>query len=301
MSHDVSGPSTGDVCDFSAFLQPLLGFVRSRPTVAAAAIHKSKERVSLSGEVVDELLSLFNKLLSCIGNCLDKMIHCLGIKGKKDRDPCGYWSGWSECLPILKALSSISVLYPGYEDQFWNMMRQYQVAVRALIVRYANPTDDYSWLLKHKDILDFESRRHLVMLMFPKVEGDYAELQEMLIDRSQLLAESFEYISGAEPSSLHAGLFMEFKDERATGPGVLRECFFLVCRAIFDPQNALFVTGPFDRRRFFPNPGKFYVASCAWIVLFLLDLHALGMVDISLALTTVMILSDGIIFNLIWV
>lgn len=94
------------------------------------------------------------------------------------------------------------------------------------------------------------------MLMFPELREDYDELHEMLIDRSQLLAESFEYISRATASSLHAGLFMEFKNEEATGPGVLREWFCLVCQAIFDPQNALFVACPLDRRRFFPNPAS---------------------------------------------
>ncbi|GAB4830760.1 hypothetical protein Ancab_004793 [Ancistrocladus abbreviatus] len=47
---------------------------------------------------------------------------------------------------------------------------------------------------------------------------------------------------------------MEFKNEEATGPGVLREWFLLVCQAIFDPQNALFVACPHDRRGFYPNP-----------------------------------------------
>ncbi|KAL2527244.1 E3 ubiquitin-protein ligase UPL5 [Abeliophyllum distichum] len=49
---------------------------------------------------------------------------------------------------------------------------------------------------------------------------------------------------------------MEFKNEEATGPGVVREWFFLVCQAIFNPQNALFVACPKDRRRFFPNPAS---------------------------------------------
>ena len=48
---------------------------------------------------------------------------------------------------------------------------------------------------------------------------------------------------------------MDFTNEEATGPGVLREWFFLVCQEIFNPQNALFVACPNDRRRFFPNPG----------------------------------------------
>ncbi|KAK8974049.1 hypothetical protein V6N11_064538, partial [Hibiscus sabdariffa] len=107
-----------------------------------------------------------------------------------------------------------------------------------------------------KDVTDFESRRHLAMMMFPEVKEDYEELHEMLIDRSQILSESFEYIARADPESLHAGLFMEFKNEEATGPGVLREWFFLVCQAIFNPENALFVPCSNDRRRFFPNPAS---------------------------------------------
>ncbi|KAH8485960.1 hypothetical protein H0E87_027413, partial [Populus deltoides] len=78
----------------------------------------------------------------------------------------------------------------------------------------------------------------------------------MLIDRSQLLAESFEYIVHANSDALHGGLFLEFKNEEATGPGVLREWFFLVTQALFDPQNALFVPCPSDRRRFYPNPAS---------------------------------------------
>lgn len=58
---------------------------------------------------------------------------------------------------------------------------------------------------------------------------------------------------------------MEFKNEEATGPGVLREWFFLVCQALFNPQNALFVPCPNDRRRFYPNHGKFPLAFDACI------------------------------------
>ncbi|WMV46218.1 hypothetical protein MTR67_039603 [Solanum verrucosum] len=47
---------------------------------------------------------------------------------------------------------------------------------------------------------------------------------------------------------------MRFENEEATGLGMLREWFPLVCEAIFNPQNALFVSCPNDGRRFFPNP-----------------------------------------------
>ncbi|XP_020221098.1 E3 ubiquitin-protein ligase UPL5-like [Cajanus cajan] len=76
------------------------------------------------------------------------------------------------------------------------------------------------------------------------------------MQESKLLAESFEYIGRAEPETLRSGLFMEFKNEQATGPGVTREWFVLVCHEIFNPQNALFVACPNDCRRFYPNPAS---------------------------------------------
>nr|CAD1831242.1 unnamed protein product [Ananas comosus var. bracteatus] len=71
----------------------------------------------------------------------------------------------------------------------------------------------------------------------------------MLIDWSNLLAESFEYILHASPSVLRYGLPVGFKNEQATGPGVTREWFCLVCRKVFSPENVLFLACPSDRRR----------------------------------------------------
>ncbi|KAK9706327.1 hypothetical protein RND81_07G116800 [Saponaria officinalis] len=240
-----SGPSLRDVCDFSAFLQPISSFI------ARELASKVK---CLVGDEADRLSNLFTTMLTLIDTCLGKMGGYLATKRKKDVEV--HQNGWFHYLPILKDLSSIAPLYPGSQDWFWSIMRKNKIVVRSLVVLYASRVNDHGWLLKHRDVLDFESRRHLAMLMFPEVREDYEELHEMLIDRSQLLAESFEYISNAEPPSLHAGLFMEFKNEEATGPGVLREWFCLVCQAIFDPQNALFVACPLDRRRFYPNPGR---------------------------------------------
>jgi hypothetical protein len=93
-------------------------------------------------------------------------------------------------------------------------------------------------------------------MMFPDL-NDESLGYEMLIDRSQLLAESFEYISQANSTSLEDGLFMEFRNEEGTGPGVIREWLVLVCQEIFNPEHALFVACPNDRRRFFPNAGEF--------------------------------------------
>nr|GEZ63394.1 PI-PLC X domain-containing protein At5g67130-like [Tanacetum cinerariifolium] len=93
---------------------------------------------------------------------------------------------------------------------------------------------------------DFKSRRHLAMMLLHEVTNDYNNLQEMLINRSNLLAESFESITGAGIAALHGPMHIGFINEEATGHVVLREWFSLVGEAIFNPQNALFVACPTD-------------------------------------------------------
>jgi hypothetical protein len=94
------------------------------------------------------------------------------------------------------------------------------------------------------------------MAMLPEPQNDHDERQEVIIHRSQLLTKSFELLAYAESEVLQGGISVEFITEEATGPGVLREWFSLICREIFNPQNALFLSCPNDHRRFFPNPGK---------------------------------------------
>lgn len=93
------------------------------------------------------------------------------------------------------------------------------------------------------------------MAMLPEPQDDHDERQEIVVKRAQLLTESFELLAYVEPEVLQGGISVEFATEEATGPGVLREWFSMICREIFNPQNALFLACPNDRRRFFPNPG----------------------------------------------
>lgn len=252
------GPLFSDVQDLTAFLLPLRTKVsgQSFNCLYSSRTIEQRNKHLLLREDNDFLHRfIFVDLLNKMDQCLNKMEEVWAAKENIEGD--NIHSGWSQYLSILKELYHLSKLCEGATEEFWSVLRRQRSMLILLIIQYAKRSDDHQWILEHKCVTNFESRRHLVMLMFPDVKEDYEELHEMLIDRSQLLAESFEYIARAEPESLHAGLFMEFKNEEATGPGVLREWFFLVCQAIFNPQNALFVACPNDRRRFFPNPGMF--------------------------------------------
>uniref|UniRef100_A0A5B7A4B3 HECT-type E3 ubiquitin transferase n=1 Tax=Davidia involucrata TaxID=16924 RepID=A0A5B7A4B3_DAVIN len=251
------GPLLTDVCDFMAFLLPLRTAIMEQVGLGgliSMPFNEGGYNLPCYGEEVKFLHGIFVDLMGKMEQCLLKMEGCLAVKEKGDST--NLHLGWCQYLAILKELNSISKLYQGAEEQFWTKLRLRKVSVCYLIIRYAKRSDDHTWILEHKDVTDFESRRHLVMMMLPEVKDEYEELHEMLIDRSHLLAESFEYIARADPEVLRSGLFMEFKNEEATGPGVLREWFFLACQEIFNPQNALFVACPNDRRRFFPNPAS---------------------------------------------
>ncbi|KAL6197845.1 hypothetical protein ACLB2K_027638 [Fragaria x ananassa] len=250
-------PLLDDVCDFKAFLLPVRTTIAKevyRKGPICASLKEQAAKHPVFGEEIELLRNILTDLLNRMAECLTKVVEDVAGKAKGDSDIVH--TRWSQYLAVLKELHGICKLYQGGEEQFWMTLRLRKTAICALVVKYAKRSDDHQWLLEHKDVLDFESRRHLAMMMFPDVKEDYEELHEMLIDRSQLLSESFEYIGRADPDSLHAGLFMEFKNEEATGPGVLREWFFLVCQEIFNPQNALFVACPNDRRRFYPNPAS---------------------------------------------
>ncbi|XP_026451303.1 E3 ubiquitin-protein ligase UPL5-like [Papaver somniferum] len=149
---------------------------------------------------------------------IDECLKMMEISVSKT-DSCRSEQG--QYLSILKTLKTLSKLYQGAEENLLSV-----------------------------------PRRHLTMMLLPEVKSN-GHLFEMLINREQLLAESFEYISKADAKDLRSGrLFMEFKNEVATGPGVLREWFCAVCQAICNPQNALYLAFPDDRRRFFPNPAS---------------------------------------------
>jgi len=206
--------------------------------------------------VVDQLHIVFIKLLSKMDECLQFMEDCLVNKKHGKSDGAVIRNGWSHYIIILKVLYHISKLHSGAKEMFWEVLLRQKSMLSHMIVQYSKKTDDHRWVLENRSVTDFECRRYLAMMLFPNLNNESLGY-EMLIDRSQLLAESFEYISQANSKSLEDGLFMEFRNEEGTGPGVIREWLVLACQEIFNPEHALFVACPNDRRRFFPNAGEF--------------------------------------------
>ncbi|XP_073393758.1 E3 ubiquitin-protein ligase UPL5 isoform X2 [Physcomitrium patens] len=203
------------------------------------------------------LQQLFKDLLQEVDSCLE----AVGLIPERHNESFGPGSTlpeerpfeWAPFLVVLKGLHAIAKLYEGAMANLMEMLLLRRVSLNILIRQSRRQLDDDFWLLDHKTLLEFESKRRLVMAMLPEPQDDHDERQEVVVKRATLLTESFEQLAYVEPEVLQGGISVEFASEEATGPGVLREWFCMICREIFNPQNALFLPCPNDRRRFFPN------------------------------------------------
>ncbi|KAF7066131.1 hypothetical protein CFC21_072164 [Triticum aestivum] len=215
-----------------------------------------------------ELHEMSMNLLKRVDECLKRLEMDLSSLSSDTRGGIENQPIWVTRLHILAILTELDFISGIFEDVAHNLrfvLLAHKAPLNAL-VRCSKRNEHLHWLMKHKDLLCFEARRNLVLMLFSEGKDDYGELHEMLIDRSRLLDESFEYITQAKPSELHSGLFMEFKNEEATGPGVLREWFCMVSQALFSPQQVLFLPCPNDQRRFYLNGNPFTYASCKRIL-----------------------------------
>ncbi|GJN15807.1 hypothetical protein PR202_gb02749 [Eleusine coracana subsp. coracana] len=164
-------------------------------------------------------------------------------------------------LAELDAWSDVDAAWPESGHALRPTLAAHAVETEILVLTAGSEwSQTMGWVAaRHRDLLHFDTRRHLAMALLPKLaaagSGDDAR-HEMIVDRSRLLADSFASVANAAPEKLRAGLVVEFRDEMATGPGVRREWFCLVFRALFSPSQVLFSACPSDRRRFFVNPAS---------------------------------------------
>ncbi|KAF3657769.1 hypothetical protein FXO38_13544 [Capsicum annuum] len=85
----------------------------------------------------------------------------------------------------------------------------------------------------------------------------------MLINWTQLLEESIEFIGDMDPTLLRGDLFMGFKNEATTELGLLKEWFSFVCWETFNPESAhrRLISGNANHLWTGANTGRGYVIS----------------------------------------
>ncbi|XP_021617773.1 E3 ubiquitin-protein ligase UPL5 isoform X2 [Manihot esculenta] len=176
--------------------------------------------------ILNDLLTKMEEHLSRLPE-LAEMFHTIG----------SFHSVKIAYLDILKELNS--QLWEDYHDQFRLVLKTQQISLR-LILEKTTRKDDYHWLLEHNDVIDAESRMHLVtMMMIPEEKFLDSEFYKPLIHWSRFLDEE---------------LFQAFKDKNLTSPKELQDWLYKLCQAIFKPQNLLFLSSPNDPTKFYPNP-----------------------------------------------
>ncbi|KAG0459409.1 hypothetical protein HPP92_022537 [Vanilla planifolia] len=196
------------------------------------------------------LHAIFFRLLTQVGKSLEWINKFLVQKEDARMKPM---SG-SIILAVLHECKRLAKIFSEDGSEcFHEFLHSHRDPLNA-IIKKAERRDGCFWILKHKDVIDFETRRKLVMMLFPDATYSFENFHEMLINRSQLLSESFGYIDQVEAQALHGFLLIGFNNEVASGPGVLREWFCLLCQAFVNQENVLFLRCPNDQRRFFPNP-----------------------------------------------
>ncbi|KAF7105419.1 hypothetical protein CFC21_106234 [Triticum aestivum] len=191
-----------------------------------------------------ELHEMSMNLLKILDECLWRLEMNLPSSSSESRGFIESQPIWANRLHILAVLEELNFISSKFEDVAHSLrfvLLVHKAPLNAL-VRCSKRNEHLHWLVKHKDLLCFEARRNFVLMLFPEGEEDYGVPHEMLIDRSRLLDDE-----------LHSGLFIEFKNEKATGRGVLREWFCMVSQALFSPQQVLFLPCPNDQRRFYLN------------------------------------------------
>lgn len=158
---------------------------------------------------------------------------------------------WTPYLSHVEMLLAISESHKNVMEQTREILKVRLNAFCSLVTDFSR-LQDRNWVFKLRDCINFKVRHHFAKMMFL-----HEELEELsiILDRSNVLTESFEQIADASPTSLHGDLSIYFKDEEAVGEGVLREWLCLVCEKLFQPEIKLFVRSTDDCRRFTPNSG----------------------------------------------
>lgn len=191
------------------------------------------------------LFAVFRRLLYEIDSCLRKV----------EEASVSRPYNWSSVLIVLKGLNVIAKVFGGCMAALHYILSSRCKALNT-IVQQSECHNDHMWLLEHKSLLELESKKRLVLGMLSEPQEDFEERHDIFVHRDYLLSDSFHAFEHVKADVLQGGLSVEFATEEATGPGVLREWFYLICKEIFSPGNALFLSCPNDPRRVFPSPAS---------------------------------------------
>jgi hypothetical protein len=235
--------------------------------VFSSALRRHVPRLNTNAPCRPWWTALYHRLvvlLRCVDEYMDTVENFLRQRPHSASTSSSTPLNWTATLPcawvVLAEVDAWATMdgWPELRHALRVTLAGHPAATRALAMSAGTEwCENTGWVARHRDLLDFEARRHLAVTALPRLADDGSDApHEMLIDRAQLLTDSFGYVAHEAPKKLRAGLRVEFMHEQATGPGARREWFCMVFQALFNPRQVLFSACPSDRRRFFVNPGE---------------------------------------------
>ncbi|KAG8047727.1 hypothetical protein GUJ93_ZPchr0008g12061 [Zizania palustris] len=208
-----------------------------------------------------DVSEMMSSLLKIVDDCMERYeakLRRRGITPLSSVTP-SYLAWMHSVLTALRVINSLSeIKTTSAVGTLRATLVSRGVAVDALVRSVGrNGGRQVRWLVRHKDILTFTTRKHLAVSTLPERsldDDEHISHPEMVIRRSWLVDDSFVFLSETSPDVFRRGLSVEFEHEDAFGEGVLREWLCLVCQALFTQHRSLFSACPHDKRRFFLNP-----------------------------------------------
>ncbi|KAG5610189.1 hypothetical protein H5410_021470, partial [Solanum commersonii] len=145
--------SDSDVCEFIKFMLPLRCAIENQEAFGSHVSFPSLMQGEAGNErfEIEGVHRIFCDLLEKLEPCLKKLESQLGLVNKERGELIVHC--YSQYLLILKGLESISKLYKGLEDMFWEKMRQRKIGLCFLIVILSKMSRDYPWILENIEML----------------------------------------------------------------------------------------------------------------------------------------------------
>ncbi|KAH0738108.1 hypothetical protein KY290_036813 [Solanum tuberosum] len=172
------------VHEFIKFMHPVKCAIRRQEAFGSTVSFPSLMQDEAERFEIKSVHHVFCDLLEKLEMCPKELESQLGLVNKGRGEPIV--GCWSQYLLILKELESISKLYKGLEEMFWDNLRQRRVVLCFLIGKLSKRCKEYQWILEHKEVTHFKIRQRFALKMLREGRHKNEELYEMLICRFHL-------------------------------------------------------------------------------------------------------------------
>ncbi|KAG6394135.1 hypothetical protein SASPL_144714 [Salvia splendens] len=141
-----------DISDFSSFVAPLMEEIKGCDPIVVPLTEDLRGVPHVYRDELRMLYGIFHDFLSILESCLGKLEDRINSDLEQDKD--ALCIEFSYYLEFMKELNSISKIYSGCEDLFWEAMKKRKGAFCELVVKCAKRGEDHKSFesIKHAEI-----------------------------------------------------------------------------------------------------------------------------------------------------